>query len=108
MFGPKYENEEWKIRTNKELYDLYDEPQIITTINSIRLRWVEHVERSEEGSLLQRIWRGKLGGRKCVGRPRRKWMENVKENMRELGVREWRRTNNRNEWAKIVRQALGL
>ena len=109
IYGPKYENEEWKIRTNKELYDLYGEPHIIGTIKSMRLRWAGHVERSEEGSLLQKIWRGKPGGRRCVGRPRRKWMENVEEDMRELGVRGWRRrTQERREWAKIVKQALAL
>ncbi|PSN32088.1 hypothetical protein C0J52_27501 [Blattella germanica] len=75
----------------------------------MRLRWAGHVERSEEGSLLQKIWRGKPGGRRCVGRPRRKWMENVEEDMRELGVRGWRRrTQERREWAKIVKQALAL
>ena len=38
-----------------ELYDLYQEPQIVGVIKSSRLRWAGHIERSEENSLLSRI-----------------------------------------------------
>ncbi|PSN37622.1 hypothetical protein C0J52_27096 [Blattella germanica] len=75
----------------------------------MRLRWAGHVERSEEGSLFQRIWRGKPGGRRCLGRPRRNWMENVEEDTRELVVRGWwRRTQEGRECAKIVKQGFNV
>lgn len=109
IYGPKVENDEWKMRTNREIYELYGEPQIIGDIKGARLRWVGHVERSEEESLLQKIYKGKPGGRRCVGRPRKKWIENIEEDLKELGIRGWRRkTQDRREWASIVRQAQAL
>ena len=77
IYGPKFENGEWQSRGNMELYDLYQEPQIVGVIKSSRLRWAGHTERSEENSLLSRIYRGHPGGKRCVGRPRKKCIEDV-------------------------------
>ena len=60
-------------------------------IKSSRLRWAGHIERSEENSLLSRIYRGHPGGKRCVGRPRKKWIEDVIEDLEEMGIRMWRR-----------------
>ncbi|KAJ4432776.1 hypothetical protein ANN_21415 [Periplaneta americana] len=78
-------------------------------IRSARLRWAGHVERSEEESLLKKIYRGKPDGRRCVGRPRKKWIEGVEEDIKQMGIRAWRRkTQDRRKWASIGRQALFL
>ncbi|KAJ4428187.1 hypothetical protein ANN_24202 [Periplaneta americana] len=78
-------------------------------IRSTRLRWASHVERSEKGSLLKKIYRGKSDGRRCVGRPRKKWIEGTEEDIKQMGIRAWRRkTQDRREWASIARQALFL
>ncbi|PSN52167.1 hypothetical protein C0J52_06470 [Blattella germanica] len=48
------------------------------------------------------------GGRRCIGRPRKRWLEDIEEDIRE-GIRTWRRRpQDRGEWAAIVRQALFL
>ena len=109
IFGPKFDNGEWTARNNKEIYDLYAKPQIIGKIKSSRLRWLGHIERSEDRSLIKRIYRGKPGGKRSVGRPRKKWMEDVEEDIKVMGIRCWRRrAQDREEWIPIVRQALAL
>ena len=96
-------------RGSKELYDLYKEPQIIGVIKSSRLRWAGQIERSEESSLLSRIYRGHPGGKRCVGRPRKKWMEDVIEDLGAMGVRMWRRkAQDMETWARNEQLALDL
>lgn len=109
IYGPKKENGEWRIRTNEEIYGLYNNPQIIGHIKSSRLRWLGHVERCDKGSLVSRIYKGTPGGRRRIGRPRKKWLEDVVEDLQEMGIRTWRRCiPDRKEWSSIVRQALVL
>ena len=79
--GPKLDRGIWRIRSNRELYGIYGKTQIIGEIKSSRLRWAGHVERIEENSLI------KPGGRRCVGRPSSRWLEDVEEDIREMGVR---------------------
>jgi hypothetical protein len=47
IFGAVSENGTWRPRTNKEIADLYKEPDIVTEIKRNRLRWIGHVERME-------------------------------------------------------------
>ena len=62
-----------------------------------------------EGSLLKKMYTGKLGGRRRIGRPRKRWVEGIGKDMRELGVRGWRRkTQDRRVWASFVKQAFTL
>ena len=91
IYGPKFENGEWQSRGNMELYGLYQEPQIVGVIKSSRLRWAGHIERSEESTLLSRIYRDHPGGKRCVERPRKKWINDVIEDLEEMGVRMWKR-----------------
>ncbi|KAJ4425668.1 hypothetical protein ANN_27864 [Periplaneta americana] len=78
-------------------------------IRSSRLRWAGHVERSEERSLLRKIYREKPVGRRCVERSRKKWIEGIEEDIKQMDIREWRRrTQDRREWASIARQSLFL
>ena len=68
-----------------------------------------HIERSEDSSLIKRIYRGKPDGKSCVGRPRKKCMEDVEEDIKMMGIRCWRRrAQDREEWIPVVRQALAL
>ena len=51
IFGPKRDEVtgEWRKRHNEELNNLYSSPNIVRVITSIRMRWVGHVARMEEG-----------------------------------------------------------
>jgi hypothetical protein len=87
IFGPK-RNEvpgEWRRLHNKELYALYSSPSIIRVIKLRRFRWAGHVARMGERRDAYRALVGKPEGREPLGRPRRKWENNIKIDFRELG-----------------------
>jgi hypothetical protein len=85
--GPKRDEVtgEWRRLHNKELYALYSSPNIIRVIKTRRLRWAEHVARMGERRGAYRALVGKPEGRKPLGRPRRRWEDNIKIKLREVG-----------------------
>jgi hypothetical protein len=88
IFGPK-RNEvtgEWRKLHNEELRDLYSSPSIIRIIKSRKMRWASHVERMEEKRNAYRLLVGKREGKSPRGRPRRRWVYNIRM---DLGVVGW-------------------
>ncbi|PSN53885.1 hypothetical protein C0J52_02411, partial [Blattella germanica] len=67
ILGPVQDKGLWKIRTNKEVADLYQETDLVTLIKSRRLKWLGHVCRMQEGRHPKRGWEGKSGGRRNRG-----------------------------------------
>jgi hypothetical protein len=80
IFGPKRDEvpREWRRLHNKELYALYSSPNIIRVIKSRRLRWAGRVARMGERRGAYRDLVGKPEGRRPLGRPRRRWEDNIK------------------------------
>jgi hypothetical protein len=64
---------------------MYLSPNIIRVIKSRRLRWAEHVARMGEERGAYRILVGRPEGRRPLGRPRRRWEDNIKMDLREMG-----------------------
>jgi hypothetical protein len=87
LFGPKREEAtgEWRRLHNKELNDLYSSPNIIWVIKSRRMRWAGHVARMGEKRGACRILVGRPEGRRPLGRPRRRWEDNIKTDLQEVG-----------------------
>jgi len=83
IFGPKRDGltEEWRKLQNVELNDLYSSPNIVGVIKSRRMRWAEYVARIEEGRGVQKVLVGKPEGKSSLGRPRRRWEDNIKVNI---------------------------
>jgi hypothetical protein len=77
----------WRIRSNKELADPYQEIDLATVIKTLRLRWLGHVCRMEEQRDPKKALEGKPGGRRKRGKPR--WIDNV-EDLRKLVKKRWR------------------
>jgi hypothetical protein len=73
-------------RYNKELYALYSSPIIIRVMKSRRLRWGGHVARMGERRGVYRALVGKPEGRIPLGRPRRRWEDNIKMDLQEIGL----------------------
>jgi hypothetical protein len=69
---------------NEELSDLYSLPSIVRVVKSIRMRWAGHVARMGEGRDVHRVLMGKREGKRPMGRPRRRWEDNVKMDLREV------------------------
>jgi hypothetical protein len=70
---------------NEELHNLYSSSSIVRMIKSRRMRWAGHVTRMGERRNAYRILVGKPEGRRPLGRPRRRWVDNIKTDLRELG-----------------------
>jgi hypothetical protein len=109
IFGAVRDGENWRIRTNEELRSLYKKPDIVNEIKSNRLRWLGHVVRMPEEKCPRKVFYENPGGRRLKGRPRKRWIDGVEENLSTLGVRRWRiKAANREEWSVIVREAKAL
>ena len=65
---------------------LYRSPNIIWVIKSRRLRWAGHVARMEEGRSALKIVTGKPTGKRPLGTPRRRWEDNIRMDLEEIGV----------------------
>jgi hypothetical protein len=80
IFGAKRDvvTGEWRRLHNEELNDLYSSPNIIRVNKSGRIRWAGHVARMGEGRGAYRILVGRPEGRRTLGRPRRRWEDNIK------------------------------
>ena len=78
IFGPKRDgNGEWRRLDNEELHSLYRSPNIVRVIKSRRFRWAGHVARMEEDRSAFKILTGKSTGKRPLGRPRRRWEDNI-------------------------------
>jgi hypothetical protein len=89
IFGPKRDRVTggWRKLYNEELHNLYSSPSKIRIIKSRRMRWAGHVARMGEKRNVYR--KGKLGkpeGKRPLGRPRRRWIDNIKMDLLEIGV----------------------
>jgi hypothetical protein len=80
IFGQKRDDvtERWRKLHNNELHDLYSSPSIISIIKSRRMRLAGHVDRIREKRNAYRLLVGKPEGKRPPGRPRRRWMDNIK------------------------------
>jgi hypothetical protein len=80
---------EWRRLHNKELYDLYSSPNMIRVIKSRRMRWAGHVACMGEGRGAYRNLVGRPEVRRPLGRPRRRWENNIKMDLQEVGWGAW-------------------
>ena len=90
IYGPKRDEMtgEWRRLHNEELHGLYDSPDVVRIMKSRRLRWAGHVARMGEKRRLYSIVVGKPEGKRPLGRPRRRWEDNIRRDLREVGIRD--------------------
>jgi hypothetical protein len=110
--GPKREEDgSWRTLHNDELHSLYSSPNIVRVIKSRRMRWAGHVARMGEGRGVYRILVGRTEGKRPLGRPRRRWEDNVKMDLREIGIdgANWiQLTHDRIQWRAFVNMVMNL
>jgi hypothetical protein len=83
----------------------YKSQDIITLIKIRRLEWLGHVVRMDKTRSVKKIFEGKLEGRRGRGRSRLRWINDVEDDLRKLGVKHWRtKVLDRVEWASVVRE----
>ena len=71
IYGPKYENGEWKSRTNQELEEMREGENIVKWIKGQRISWLGHLQRMEEDRMHKKIFTQELEGTRRRGRPRK-------------------------------------
>ena len=76
---------EWRGVRNEELNDLYSSPNIVRVIKSRRMRWAGHVAHMGEERGVYRFLVGKPEGKRPPGRPRRRWVDNIRTDLQEVG-----------------------
>jgi len=112
VFGPKRDEitGEWRKLHNEDLRDLYSLPNIVQVVKSRRMRWVGHVARMEKGRGVQRVLVGKPEGKRPLGRPRRKWEDNIKMDLREVGGDgDWMDlAQDRDRWRALVNTVMNF
>jgi hypothetical protein len=90
IYGPKREEVgSWRKLHNDELHGLYSSPNIVRVIKSRRMGWAGHVARMAEGRCAYRVLVGRPKGKRPLGRPRRRWEDNIKMDLREMGRTEF-------------------
>jgi hypothetical protein len=98
---------EWRKLHNEELRDLYSSPSIIRIIKSRSMRWEGHVARMGEKRNAYRL----LVGKRPLGRPRRRWVDNIRMDVGEEGWGDvdWiGLAKDRNRWRALVNSELNL
>jgi hypothetical protein len=113
IFGPKRDDviREWRKLHNEELHTLYSSPNIIGQIKSRRMRWAGHVVRMGEERKVYKVLVGKREGKRPLGRPRRRWKDGVRMDLRETGLGgvDWiRLSQDRDQWRAVVSVVMNL
>jgi len=102
---------EWRRLYKEELNDLYSSPNIVRVIKSRRMRWAGHVARMVEERGLYRLLVGKPVGRRPLGRPRRRWVDNIRMDLQEVGCGsvDWiGLAQDRDSWRTLVSAVMNL
>ena len=102
---------EWRRLHNEELNYLYSSPNIVRVIKSRRMRWAGHVARMGEEKEVYRVLLGKPEGRRPLGRPRRRWVDNIRMDLQEVGCgyMDWiGLAQDRDRWRTLVSAVINL
>jgi hypothetical protein len=107
IFGPKRDEVtgEWRKLRNEEPNNLYSSLNILRVIKSRRMRWVGHVARMGEARGVYRVLVGKPEGWRPLGRPRHRWEDNIRMDVREVewGCVDWMElAQDRDRWRALV------
>ena len=113
VFGPKRSEVtgEWRKLYNEELSDLYSLPNIVRVVKSRRMRWAGHVARMGEARGVYRVLVWKPEGKRPLGRPRRRWEDNIKIDLQEVGgsCGDWMElAEDRDRWRALVSTVMNL
>jgi hypothetical protein len=113
IFGPKRDEVtgDWRKLHNEELHGLYSSPSIVRVIKRRRIRWAGHVARMGEVRGAYNILVGRPEGRRPLGIPRRRWEDNIKMDLREIGFGDvdWiDLAQDRDRWRALMNTVMNL
>ena len=107
IFGPTQKaSGEWRLKTNEELEKAINNENIVRYIKYKRVSWWGHVERMTNERVTKTIYKWKPYATRLKGRPRVRWEDDVRNDLRKMGVTNWKqRTQERKKWKEIIEQA---
>jgi len=93
----------WRIKTNKELYELIKHRNIINYVKAERLSCFGHINRRPETNIVKRIHKWKPFTGRPVGRPKSRWEDDVRNDLKKMKLIKWtEQVQDRLEWKDIV------
>jgi hypothetical protein len=97
VFGPKRDEVtgEWRKLHNEELNDVYSLPNIVRVVKSGRMRWMWYVACMGKERGVHRVLVGKPEGKRPLGKPGRRWEDNITMELQEVG-------GGRGDWMELV------
>jgi len=113
IFGPRRDEVtgEWRRLHNEELNDLYSSPSIVREIKSRGMRWAGHVARMGGERGMYRVLVKKPEGKRPLGRPRHRWVDNIRMELQEVGCgyMDWNGlAQDRDRWRTLVSAVINL
>jgi hypothetical protein len=113
IFGPRWDEVtgDWRRLHNEEINILYCSPNIVRVIKWRRMCWAGHVACMGEESGLYRVLVGKPEGRRPLGRPRCRWVDNIRMDLQEVGCvyMDWiGLAQDRDSWRTLVSAVMNL
>jgi len=104
IFGPMQKtNGEWRQKINGELENVISHENIVRHIKSKRFSWVGHVERMPDERVVKSIYKWKRHAIRRKGRPRLRWDDDVRDDLRKMGVNNWKeKAQERKPWRGII------
>ena len=101
---------EWRKLHKEERRDLYSLPNIVRVVKSRRMREAGHVARMGEGRCVHRVLMGKPEGKRPLGRTRRRWEDNIKIDLQEVGGGgDWMElAQDRDRWRALVNTVMNF
>lgn len=108
IYGPTVDatTGRYRTRTNRELEDLYGEPNIVREIKSKRLQWAGHVRRLPDNRTVRLVWEEIPEGKRPLGRPRLRWRDNIAKDLRAMDIQNpLDAMSDRQQWRTIVKSA---
>jgi hypothetical protein len=112
IFGPKREEDgSWRKLHNYEFHSLYSSPNVVRVVKLWKMKCAGHVTSMEEGRGVYRVLVGRSEGKRPLGRTRRRWEDNIKMDLREIGIDEanWiRLVQDRVRWRAFVNTVISL
>jgi hypothetical protein len=95
----------------EEFHNLYSSANVIRMMKTKRMRWRGHVARMGEKKNACRILVGQPEGKRALGRPKRRWVDNIKIDLREIGWGgvDWiDLAQDRDQWRALVNTVMNL
>ena len=109
IFGPRRDEitGEWRRLHKEEPRDLYSSPNIVRVIKWRVLSWAGHVARMGVERWVCRVLVGKPEGRRPLGRPRRRWVGNIRMDLQQVGC-GYGLAQARDSWRTLVSAVMNL